>query len=106
MRILRLCSFGFLLAFLLGPASPLQAQQGTLSGRVTQAGTGLALGSAQISIRGSGQSTGTLSNDTGNYRIELPAGTYDVTYVLQVESINVDEVLTISVTSDAGKKQY
>lgn len=78
MYVLRLSLFGFLLAGLMGLSSPIQAQQGTLTGRVTEVETNQPLGGAQISIRGGGQSTGTLSNETGNYTIELPAGRYDI----------------------------
>jgi iron complex outermembrane receptor protein len=56
----------------------LSAQQGTLTGRITDAETGLPLDGAQVQILGSGQETGTLSNSDGVYRIQLSAGTYAV----------------------------
>jgi len=78
MRILRHSFSAFLLLGLLGLAGPLQAQQGTLTGRVIDIETGQPLSGAQISILGGGQGLGGLSNDAGSYRIELPAGSYRV----------------------------
>ncbi|MFQ5537250.1 MAG: TonB-dependent receptor domain-containing protein [Gemmatimonadota bacterium] len=66
----------FLGAFLLLTAAPVAAQEGTLTGRVSNAETGEPIPQAQISILGTNR--GTLSNTEGRYTIALPAGTYDI----------------------------
>ena len=78
MRVLRLSLLGFILVGFLGFTGPLAAQQGTLTGQVTDIDTGQPLSGAQISIRGGGQSTGALSDDSGTYRIDLSPGTYEI----------------------------
>jgi iron complex outermembrane receptor protein len=57
-------------------SGPLQAQQGTLIGRVTTE-AGAAIQAAQIDVLGP-QATSVLSNDQGQYRVALAAGTYDL----------------------------
>ncbi|MEP6913110.1 MAG: carboxypeptidase-like regulatory domain-containing protein, partial [bacterium] len=56
-------------------------QQGTLSGNVTDCGTGLPLGRVMVEVSGgpsSGFSSATLAN--GNYAMQLSPGTYNVTF--------------------------
>ena len=62
----------------MGSAGPLQAQQGTLTGRVTLASTGDPIDGAQIQILGGAQSLGGISNAQGVYSIQLPPGTYSL----------------------------
>lgn len=57
---------------------PVAAQQGALGGTVTDAETGEPVAQAQIQVLGGGESRGTLSGADGQYRIELPGGTYDL----------------------------
>ncbi len=54
------------------------AQQGTLTGRVTNEETGQAITQAQIQVLGGPQATGTLSGNDGRYSIRLAPGTYDL----------------------------
>ena len=65
-------SFGLVLA--VAPFS-LSAQQGTLIGTVTDALTAGPVSQAVIEIKGGGQSLETLSDNLGQYRVDLPAGT-------------------------------
>lgn len=58
-------------------AAPLAAQQGTISGRVTDE-AGSALAQATVSASGAGAVSALTDND-GMYRLALPAGTYDLT---------------------------
>jgi len=70
--------------------APLQAQQGTLIGTVTLEGGGVA---TSISVEVLGVSS-TLTNNQGQYRFALPAGTYDV-YVprgLNFRDLRIDGV--------------
>ncbi len=78
MRVLRPCCFGFLLFGLLGLAGPIEAQQGTLTGHVTNGTDGGPIDGAQIQVLGGVQSTGTISGAQGTYSIQLPAGTYSL----------------------------
>jgi outer membrane receptor for ferrienterochelin and colicins len=64
---------------LLALAGAVSAQQGTLTGTVTNAETGAPISAAQIQVLGAGQATGTLSDNQGRYRIGLPPGSYDLT---------------------------
>ena len=57
---------------------PAAAQQGVLTGTVTDAETGGPVAQAQIQILGGGQSRGAGSNAQGRYQAELPPGTYDL----------------------------
>lgn len=70
--------FAFVLAAVIGVAGPLSAQQGTLTGVVTNQETGAPVSAAQIQVLGGAQATGTLSNDQGRYRMELAEGSYDL----------------------------
>jgi outer membrane receptor for ferrienterochelin and colicins len=58
--------------------APLAAQNGTLTGRVTDTESGQPLDGAQVQVVGGGEATGGLTNAEGIYRIQLPAGTYSV----------------------------
>ena len=57
-------------------ASPAEGQQGTLTGRITDAETGQPVDAAQLSVLGTG--TGGLTDATGRYSISLPAGSYSL----------------------------
>jgi len=69
---------GIVFAALVAFAPALQAQQGTLTGRVTNSETMAPISQAQIEVLGGTQDTGTLSDNQGIYRIQLAAGTYDL----------------------------
>ncbi len=72
----RLGLFGAaLLAVCIG--SPLAAQQGTIAGTVRDE-SGALVQSAQVEVLGTTQSTSALTNATGQYRLAVPAGTYDL----------------------------
>ena len=68
-------SFGLVLA--IAPFS-LSAQQGTLVGTVTDVLTRAPVPLAAIQILGGGERRTVLVNNQGQYRVELPAGTYDL----------------------------
>ena len=70
-------SFGLVLAIGIAPFS-LSAQQGTLTGTVIDLLTGLPVPLAQIQILGGGEPQTVLANNQGQYRVGLPAGTYDL----------------------------
>jgi outer membrane receptor for ferrienterochelin and colicins len=58
-------------------AHPLQAQAGTVSGKVTDAASGNPVSGAQVTVAGT--RLGAVSGDDGTYRIaNVPAGTYTV----------------------------
>jgi iron complex outermembrane receptor protein len=73
-------SLGFIttLVALLALAAPAAAQQGLLTGRITDAESGQPLDAAQVQVRGGGASVGGLSNAQGVYRVQLAPGTYTV----------------------------
>jgi iron complex outermembrane receptor protein len=71
-------SLGGLVAALLLLAGPLAAQQGTLTGRVTDEESGQPVPTAQVQVVGGAQSTGGLTDASGMFRIQLPAGTYSI----------------------------
>ena len=73
-------SFGFVttLVALLAFAAPAAAQQGLLTGRITDQESGQPLDAAQVQVLGGGTSVGGLSNAQGVYRIQLAPGTYDL----------------------------
>ena len=102
-------SFGLVLA--IAPFS-LSAQQGTLVGTVTDVLTRAPVPLATIQILGGGERRTVLVNNQGQYRVELPAGTYDlvVEEVLSYRDerfsnvrVSVGETNTydLSLTSDA-----
>ncbi len=70
-----------LVSFLVLPALPLEAQQGTLQGRVTSATTGEPVAAAQVSIQdGTGLTVATrVANRDGAYSATLAPGSYEVT---------------------------
>ncbi|HYR10082.1 MAG TPA: TonB-dependent receptor [Longimicrobium sp.] len=74
-RLRRTLSAGaLLLAAAFAPA--LAAQNGTLTGRVTDAGDGAPLPGAALRLSGG---PGTTSGEDGSYRLSAPAGRYDLT---------------------------
>ncbi len=79
LRVLRHCAA--ILAALIGassvPTASLHAQTGTVTGKITDAATGVGVAAAQVQIAGT--NFGTVSADDGAYRIvNVPAGTYTV----------------------------
>lgn len=75
---------GVLMTALLSVAGPLSAQQGSLTGRVTDKESGKPLNGAQVQVLGAGEANagGVLTSATGQYRFSLPAGTYSVVVVM------------------------
>ena len=69
---------GIALAAFLFLGQEVAAQNGTLTGRVTDVETGQPLVAAQIQVLGGGQSTGGLTDNSGVYRMQLPAGNYSI----------------------------
>lgn len=70
-------AFGLLTGLLVAASAPLEAQSGTVSGKVTDAASGGPVSGAQVTIAGTG--LGAMSGDDGSYRIaNVPAGTYTV----------------------------
>ena len=61
-------------------AGTVAAQQGTLIGTVTDQLTGNPVASAEIQILGGGESRTAVTNAQGQYRVELPAATYDLVF--------------------------
>ena len=57
---------------------PLAAQQGTLTGTVTDVLTGLPVPLADIQILGGGETRTLRTNEQGQYSVGLPDGTYDL----------------------------
>ncbi|MFC1661741.1 carboxypeptidase regulatory-like domain-containing protein, partial [Gemmatimonadota bacterium] len=78
MRVFRFCMPVVLLAVFLCLTDPAAGQQGTLTGRVTDAENGQPLDGAQIQVLGGARDTGVLSSGDGAFRIELPTGTYSL----------------------------
>ncbi len=95
MRSLRTWFFGLLIVALLAWVSPLAAQQGTLTGRVTNSEDGSPVEGAQVQVLGAGAGVGAVSNTQGVFSIQLPPGTYTVVvdfigYVIRrVEGIRI-----------------
>ncbi len=86
-----------LAAVLCVAAGPLQAQSGTISGRVTDAVSGAGVAAAQVLVIGT--TIGTVTADDGTYRIaNVPAGTY----IVQVRRIGFLERRTSSVVVTSG----
>ncbi|NJD20122.1 MAG: hypothetical protein FIA95_12675, partial [Gemmatimonadetes bacterium] len=67
---------GLVLALML--AAPAAAQQGVLTGRITDIGSGQPIEAAQVQIIGGARSTGGLTAANGVYRLQLAAGTYTI----------------------------
>ena len=59
--------------------SPLAAQQGTIAGTVRNE-SGDVVQNAQVEVLGATQPTSVLTNATGQYRLAVPAGTYDIVF--------------------------
>lgn len=78
MRVLRSLRYLTTLVAVAAMAAPAAAQQGLLTGRVTDAASGLPVDAVQIQVLGGPQATGGLSDVSGVYRVQLPAGTYSV----------------------------
>ncbi|MCG6954567.1 MAG: TonB-dependent receptor [Gemmatimonadetes bacterium] len=77
MRVSRVGSLGTLFLALLLPGA-LTAQQGVISGTVTDVGTGRPVPTAQVQILGGAAPVGALTNQAGVYRIEVAPGTYSI----------------------------
>jgi iron complex outermembrane receptor protein len=85
--------------FLLFTALPATAQEGALSGTITDGQTGAGLSSVQVSIHlADGTAvTGGFSASSGAYRItSIPAGTYSVTFTLPGWTIIEEEGVEIA----------
>lgn len=89
-------ALALLLALLLAP--PVQAQNGTLTGLVTNE-TGAAVQQAQIELLGGRAGLGVVTDDQGRYRIQVPAGTYD----LVVTHVGHQEMRESNVSVSAGQ---
>ncbi len=90
MRHRLISSLGILLGTLLIVTIPLQAQQGSISGQVTDQATGQLLVQAQIQVLGGG---GTLSDAQGNFTVSLDPGSYSIVAVLLgYETARVDGI--------------
>lgn len=90
----RLAAVAAILLLTLMPAA-LQAQQGTVTGTVTDAESGLGLQDAAIEVLGAGdaQAGGVFSDASGNFSISVPAGTYSVIIsLLGYETVRIDGV--------------
>ena len=104
-------SLGILIGTLLIVTIPLQAQQGSISGQVTDQSTGQSLAQAQIQVLGGGTSGGALSDAQGNFTLSLDPGSYSVVAVLLgYETVRVDGIsvsggaateITVEMTSTA-----
>ena len=57
---------------------PIAAQQGTLTGTVTDELSGGTASGVQIQILGGGEPQTVVTNNQGQYRVQLPAGRYDL----------------------------
>ena len=75
-------SLGILFTALLAVTVPVQAQQGSISGQVTDQDTGQLLTQAQIQVLGGGTSDGTLSDAQGNFTLSMAPGSYSIVAVL------------------------
>lgn len=69
---------GIALAAFLFLGQEVSAQNGTLTGRVTDVETGQPIVAAQIQVLGGGQNTGGLTDNSGVYRMQLPVGSYSI----------------------------
>ena len=78
MRVSRSVGFLLTLTATLLCAVPVAAQQGLLTGRITDAESGQPLDAAQVQILGGGASTGGLTDASGVYRLQLAPGTYSI----------------------------
>ena len=95
-----LLSVAMVLAVAAGPAA---AQQGTVSGTVTDVRTGEALPGVQVFVQGT--SIGSLTDQGGRFQISLPAGTYTVVVEMigyttrLVEGLNVEAGQNVAVNA-------
>ena len=72
----RLSTILWTLAAVIIPSAPIQAQQGTIAGQVTDAETGEPLAGASVEALGQPGLQGT--NDTGRFSLSVPPGTHSV----------------------------
>ncbi|HSR42092.1 MAG TPA: TonB-dependent receptor, partial [Longimicrobiales bacterium] len=77
----RCSSFLVLSTFVLWPGL-LQAQQGVIVARANDAATARPLPTVQVSVTGGGTRTGGLTGDAGRVAVQVPPGTYTVTFEL------------------------
>ena len=107
--ISRLSTILLVAAAVIIPPAPVQAQQGTITGQVTDAETGEPLAGAAVEALGQGGPQGT--NDSGRFSLSVPPGTYSVVVTfIGHETTRVDGIgvgagetteLTISMRSQA-----
>ena len=72
------CSMVSVVVAALVMCAPAAAQQGTLVGTVTDVETGAPVVSAEIHVQGGGQTRTITTDNQGQYRVQLPAGSYDL----------------------------
>ena len=107
--ISRLSTILLIAAAVMIPPASVQAQQGTITGQVTDAETGEPLAGAAVEALGQGGPQGT--NDAGRFSLSVPPGTYSVVVTfIGHETTRVDGIgvgagetteLTISMRSQA-----
>ena len=78
MRAQRSVGFFCTLVALATFAAPLAAQQGSVTGRITDAASGQPVDAAQVQFIGGAQPTGGVTDNNGIFRFQLPAGTYTI----------------------------
>ena len=96
--------FGALALILLGGA-PVLAQNGNVTGRITDAETGAVLANVQVLVLGAGdaQAGGVLTNAQGVYRLSMAPGTYSL--VAQVLGYRQNRVDGVSVSASGATTQ-
>ncbi|GMV04955.1 MAG: SusC/RagA family TonB-linked outer membrane protein [Gemmatimonadota bacterium] len=123
-----LATLGSAITLLALPATPAAAQNGTITGTVTEASTMRPMSAAQVYLAGT--SLGTLTNATGRYLIlNVPSGTYTVTverigygtatqevtvasggtveanFALEPEALGLDEIVVTGTAGAARRRE-
>ncbi|MGD2069422.1 MAG: TonB-dependent receptor [Gemmatimonadota bacterium] len=100
-------TFGVLpvsLVLLMLGSAPLQAQEGYILARATEAATARPLPTVQVGITGGGVETGGQTNQNGQVRVAVRPGTYTVSFVIVGYATETVEGVTVrdGQTSDVG----
>src|SRR5687768_15779624 len=98
-------ALGFTVGLVSLVAPPLSAQQGTITGRITDAASGQPLGDVRVQVTGTSLSAST--NPQGTYTIRVSPATYQVRAVrigFASESRNVTVGAGETVTADLALK--